>query len=151
MRQFDSSCGRTADFAGLEQINSFAQDLAKISAIHFVDYQKVGPGCSLARRLKKPSLLDAKTQLLAVNLRGEPDDEVLVRDGWMELNRLAARPKKSRFTISAILVFPVPGGPCKHDETTPPKEVVNACWRDVWEEIGPQAGRESRHIRAAPP
>ena len=83
MRQFDSSRIRAADLTRFEEIDSFAQHLTKIGAIHFVDYEKVGPGCGLARRLEEPSLLDAKTQLLAVNLRGEPDDEVLVRPaGW---------------------------------------------------------------------
>src|ERR1700752_5316740 len=94
VRQFDSPRVRAADLARFEEIDRFANHVAKISAIYFVDDEKVGSGCGLGSRLEKGSLLNAKTQLRAVDRRREPDAEVLVRDGVMEVNRLAARGKE---------------------------------------------------------
>ena len=84
---------------------------------------RYGPDVGVARRLEEPSLLDAKTQLLAVNLRRETDDEVLVSDGWMELDRLAARAKEVALDDLRHPRLSGSRWPLQHHETTPFQEV----------------------------
>src|SRR5206468_1593964 len=76
--------------SGFEEINRFAQHFREISAVDFINQEKIPflrTVFRLNRRLHQMPECRAKREShLASFVRGEPSDESFVRRTWMELD-----------------------------------------------------------------